>query len=274
MEGPRRIEWLHSIPAIIGVGLGIVYGTGAITIYGQLKGAGLNAVATMSLVPLEQILGQGIGRMVREFGQTVLYFGILALAFASVEGAFGSSTPSTASAEDRPWFWSRLERLVSAPRVVGSLVFGSLALIFLTIPMKEALVYLIAMFPTVITARFMMQFTYSRGESSLRQTLMGASATFLIFVITTTIATAFIRPAPLPQVMLKGADGDLIRGGLVTQDNGSWYVAQPKENILAVNSRKVKAVSISYPKREVEQSVLDWVLGRPPSKPLGGPRDQ
>ena len=274
MEGPRRIEWLHSIPAIIGVGLGIVYGTGAITIYGQLKGAGLNAVTTMSLVPLEQILGQGIGRMVREFGQTVLYFGILALAFASVEGAFGSSTPSMASAEDRSWFWSRLDRLVSDRRVVGSLAIGSLALVFLTVPMKEAVVYLIAMFPTVFTARFMMRFTSSRGESGLRQTLMGASATFLIFVITTTIATAFIRPAPLPQVMLKGSDGDLVRGGLVTQDNGSWYVAQPKENILAVNSRKVKEVSISYPKREVEQSVLDWVLGRPPSKPFGGPRDE
>ena len=82
MSKGRRTEWFGVLPALAALSLGAVYGVGAITIYGQLKAEGVNGVQSMSLVPLEQILGQGIGRRAPQFGQALLLIGVLAICFA------------------------------------------------------------------------------------------------------------------------------------------------------------------------------------------------
>lgn len=53
-------DWLHSLPAFIGLTLGSVYALGAISVFGQLYAADVSPSQMLGLVPLEQMLARGI----------------------------------------------------------------------------------------------------------------------------------------------------------------------------------------------------------------------
>lgn len=84
VERPKRIDWLLAVPGFVAFALGLVYGIGAITIYGQLKSAGLNGVEAMAAVPLDQILSRGIGQAASTFGKALVYAFVIAMCAALV----------------------------------------------------------------------------------------------------------------------------------------------------------------------------------------------
>ncbi|HET9395342.1 MAG TPA: hypothetical protein VFO36_04735 [Nitrospiraceae bacterium] len=275
MSKPKRIEWLHSIPALIGVSLGVIYGVGAITIYGQLKGEGISSTGSMALVPLDQILGQGIGRMVRELGQALVIAAFLVVLLGSERlESFGSKDDSPSEPEKKLQ-WSLLKRGSAWSDFLGplALTVGTLVFILVSVAMKEALVYVIAFVIGGFVVALMMRFTRKREESRSRRIALTTIASVATIMVSITVVSAFLRPAPLPHARLVVVDGPDIEGGLVTESGGAWYVVQSNESVVAVNGRRVRRSFITYPEREQEQSLVDWILGRPPSKLFGGERE-
>lgn len=260
MPDSQRSEWLHSAPALIALALGVIYGTGALSIYGQLKAEGLNGVQAMALVPLEQILGRGIGYMTREFGQALVTVGVIVLAF----GPGGGITPAQSESEIR------------TSRFMAGLIAVFLGAILISSPIREGLVYLISISLSAFASLHLWRASRARGESGVRQVLVVFGLVYLTFAISTTIGSAFLTPRPLPQVVLASSASPEaeIEGGLVADSGGTWYVAeQDDESVIAVNGRFVEQATFTYPSRKPEQSLLDWILGRPPSDLLGRSRE-
>jgi len=274
MSSGKRIEWLHSVPALVGVSLGVIYGLGAISIYGQLKVADLNAVQAMGLIPIEEILGRGIGGMVSQLSQA---FVMVALMFLIVFGTAGV-TPAESEAQGSPAGGNRvtraLDRFYSSPKLFFSILAVVVALVLAGEQMKVSLAYVIGIALGAWSFSRMWAYTQRRGEHGPRRIAAVYIVSGLTFLIAFNISTSFLRPPPLPHVRLTMADGSQVEGGLITHDGGSWYVAQSNHSILTVNARRVRRSFITYPKRSPEQSLIDWIFERPPSAPLGGPRDE
>ena len=53
-----------TLPGLVAIGVGLLYGTGAVIKSGQLRTADLNVRDTLPLIPLEQLLAVGIGTIV------------------------------------------------------------------------------------------------------------------------------------------------------------------------------------------------------------------
>lgn len=273
MTQPKRIEWLHSVPAILAVALGLVYGTGAVSIYGQIKDAGINGVQAMAVVPLDQILSRGIGRMVSQFGQAVVMVALLA---ASVYfGYLGRGDADTAAesrdeSAERP---SRVQRFFDSPKTWATITVAVFGLLLLGLPMKESLSYILSAFLSAGVFISMWRLTGARREHGPRRITFVYVVTGLTFLASYSFASAFLRPSPLPHVRISTQTGE-VKGGLIAQDGGSWYIVQDNHSVLAITTRRTRRAYVTYPSRTPEQSVIDWVLERPPSAPLGGPRDE
>jgi hypothetical protein len=57
-----------------------------------------------------------------------------------------------------------------------------------------------------------------------------------------------------------------VEGGLVSQSSGTWMVAQSNGSVSGVSAPTIQRSFITYPRRPPEQTVLDWLLDRSPSK--------
>jgi len=274
MSSGKRIEWLHSVPALVGVSLGVIYGLGAISIYGQLKVANLNAVQAMGLVPIEEILGRGIGGMVSQFSQA---FVMVALMFLIVFGTAGV-TPTESEAQTSPAGNNKvtrgLDRFYSSPKLYFSILSVVVALMLAGEQMKVSLAYVIGIAFGAWSFSWMWAYTQRRSEHGARRIASVYIVSGLTFLIAFNISISFLHPPPLPHVRLAMADGSQLEGGLITHSSGSWYVAQSNHSILTVNARKVRRSFITYPKPSPEQSLIDWLWERPPSYPLGGRREE
>jgi hypothetical protein len=287
---PRRIEWLHSIPALIAISLGTIYVVGAVTIYGQLKAADINAVQAMGLVPLDQILSRGIGRMASQLAQfavaaIVLGLVLFLLGYGESAAARSGERATRRDGEDErtgddnehpagsvsssrvirvlDGLWSnRWSKWVVIVLVAG---FGLVGL-----PMKESLTYLLSTVILAVAFAWVWRLTERRDERGMRRIGAVYAASGLAFLLSFNIASAFLRPSPIPHIRLRTTNG-VIEGGLVTESSGSWYVVEDNSSVMAVSNRRTQRVFITYPKREQERSLVDVVLHRPPSTMFGQP---
>ena len=253
MSKGRRTEWFGVLPALAALSLGAVYGVGAITIYGQLKAEGVNGVQSMSLVPLEQILGQGIGRMAQQFGQALLLIGVLAISIAPAFILDREEEEKEATPPPRAIRW--LTRI---------LPIVSIGIVLLSPPMKEALVIAVSAIPGFLIAFFLTRFLRERREASVPVVAtFGAATMMLVVIVLFNVAGAFIRPAPLPQVRLLASDGREVKGGLV-EDTGSWLVVQDNRSVISMDSRYVERSFITFPPRPPEETSFEWLIDHSP----------
>jgi hypothetical protein len=274
VQSPKRIEWLHSVPAIVGVALGLIYVVGAVTIYGQLKDANLNGIQAMGVVPLEEILSRGIGQMVSQLGQALVEVGLITLIIGFLYGTQPKAlTPPPAPPKPKSLL-GRLDRFYSNPRHMLALMGVLLLFLLVGMPMNDAVVLLIAVALSVGMFVLMWRFTKDRGEHGPRRIFIVYVVVGLTFLTAFNFASAFLRPAPLPHVRLATTEGSNVEGALVTESGGSWYVVQSNQSLIAVTNRRVRRSFITYPHRSPEQSIVDWILGRPPSSLFGGPRPE
>jgi hypothetical protein len=97
----------------------------------------------------------------------------------------------------------------------------------------------------------------------------------LLILTSINIAKAFITPAPLPHVRLAMIDGTSLEGGFVAEAGSTWLIVQDNASIAAIEARQIRRSFITYPRSSPERSVLDWILGREPTKGFwGGPRKE
>jgi len=274
MNSGRRIEWLHSVPALVGISLGIIYGLGAISIYGQLKVADLNAVQAMGLIPIEEILGRGIGGMVSQLSQALVMIGLMSIIVLGTSGATPPESETKGSSPPSNRIVRGLDRFYSSPKLYVSILSVVVALMLAGEQMKVALVYLISIASGAWSFSRMWAVTQGRGEHGPRRMAVVYVVSGVTFLIVFNISTSFLRPAPLPHLRLALEDGSQVEGGLITETGGLWYLARPNHSVMTVNTRKVRHSFITYPKHSPEQSLIDWMLERPPSAPLGGHRSE
>lgn len=139
------------------------------------------------------------------------------------------------------------------------------AVFLIETPEKDAEVLGITIGLIAAAVVYMLKVTGRRGETGVRRLVVVYAAAYLTYLVAGAVATALLNPAPLPQARLQMKRGDPIQGGLIAQSGGSWYVTQDNKSVLVVSSRRVSRSFITFPKRPLDQSALDWFLDRSPA---------
>jgi hypothetical protein len=259
----KRSDWLAAIPAVAALSLGVIYALGAIAVYGQIKGAGLNAVQTMPLVPLEQMLGRGIGSVTSELAQTVVVSaGLVFLMLLLRDRPEASDRPDESSGKG-----------ANRSAWIGLGGFGFLLVaFFVTYPLDEAMVILIAVSAQLACMFWLGQRIKPRRDVKALVSL--GLASIFAFTLASAVASSFLTPAALPQIKLELNRGCAVAGDLVAMSNGVWYVGTEGGGITAIEIRQVRRTTITYPPRTRRRSLLDMALSRPASTPLGKPLNE
>ena len=244
MEEPSStrssLSWLALVPAVVAGVLALVYALGAIAVYGQIKGAGLSGVQVMPLVPIEQILGRGIGSIASLFSRLVVSLGLSGIMAAS--------------------YWSeRNERAATHPKDWSrTLRFGPPALIlFIGIvgPWKEAVVLGIGLITMLGTWAL-------GGMLGLRgwRAVVIVSCGSVVSIIPMSIASSLLEPSPLPVVRIEAPSHPTVKGGLIAETRNNWYIALPDHNVRAMPNGGVVRATIEYPDRKREPSLVQRIF--------------
>ncbi len=246
----RNLNWMGSIPAFVALGLGGIYALGAASVIGQLQKEHLNAVQVMPLVPIEQILGRGIGAIT---SVALLAFPvglITALGIFQFESfSFSKKKGDPKRSADSqgiqfPSSWSALAILIAGILFIP----GD----YLTI----LLFSLITMFVIIDVVRKAMT---RQGKANWRPAAFLGG--YLGFVLVATLIGSIVRPDPLPHVMLDLRNGGSLRGSLVVSTNSSWYVASEDDRIVTVPASNVRRLSIAYSDPKGSESLFEKILG-------------
>lgn len=251
----RRLERLIvAIPAIAVLGLAMLYAVGALLKAAQLEGAGLSISDTLSLLPLETILGAGIGVVIRS---AVLLIGIALVVLCGVvlmrwvfaridrrvvardkkindlrrrvdaldQGRSDFSVEANRLAEDiqrqkrQDGIRSRASKILFA---LGVVVSAGTLLIFTPV---VAVAYAVSILGIAILAAL---------KVSLRRVAPLYIGTQYIVLLAAYVVSAFIYPTPLPQASIKMRN-HVVSGELVAVTSTAWYLA---------NSYRIEAIPV------------------------------
>lgn len=236
-SNPVRV-WLGFAPIVIAGALAAIYALGAIAVYGQFSRAGLNASQTMPLVPLEQILGRGIGSVVSDFSRA--WFNL----------ALGAITVSVYWSERdkhvvrRPEDWSRWIWLFPA-FLVATAIFRSWG-VAVVVGVGTGV-----MFAVWSVAGY----REVGGWKGLAVIACGS----LISILPMTIAASLIEPPPLPRTELTQTDGVVLQGGLVASGD-MWYLADEDNNVKGIPASEIEGSVIDYQDRKETAGLWDLVF--------------
>lgn len=248
-----KFQWLATAPAVLACSLAAIYALGAVSIFGQFLAADLDAVQTMPLVPIDQILARGIGAIIDQ-AKLGLFAVSLAYMVSAVEDLVetrAAKPGGTASArQQQPGSGGMGRRLGIALPV--AMLFGGFFLPFgLVTTLGAGLLAMQALIPRVRDA------LVERGHAKWRP------AAFLIgyggFLIVSAVVGAFTRATPLPEATLIRDSGSLIRGGLVAQNGSDWFIAEDGGRILNAPEGSVAGVTITYPDNVEDESLFQML---------------
>lgn len=235
-----RGAWLGLVPAVIAGVLAVVYALGAVAVYGQVKGAGLDAVQTMPLVPVEQILSRGIGSIASIFTQAFL----TALAAMTIVLAYWSERDERALAH--PSEWSKLLYL-GLPAVP--------VILAIFMPWEGAAVLAVGVF----TMLGLWALGGAAGVGGLGGLLIIAGGS-IASILPMSVAASLVEPPPLPAMEVVLSNGHGLQGGLVAETGSHWYLARPDHSIQAIPTATVTRTVITYPKRDRDSSLVELVF--------------
>jgi hypothetical protein len=235
---PRDL--LVVVPGLAAVGLGLLYGTGAVIKSGQLRGSDLSVRDTLPLIPLEQILAVGIGTLVTSL-LVVALFGALLWIYLDQRWWLDEAdeTKMRQMQKRRPRFWKWYSRIFL-------FVFLPFAffLQFYTSPFFVAIPVAAAVLLGVAVRRYR-----SRGR---RHVLYVLFAYFLI-VIAARAGDAYVSPAPLPVASLHlHGRANPITGALVVKAGDTWYLSLHEGTYRAIPASRVATAVVRSRKRERE----------------------
>ena len=254
-RGSPAATWrdFASFPATVALLVGAIYAVGAIAQATALSKAGPAVKAEFTVIPLEQHLDKGIEILVRPF--SLLFIVILLVAIATLESAAPKPAPHALRA-----LRALLRRLAGSRRrrAIVILLLGLVlaAAVYLRPVLVGALVLtLVATFGSVAV----LVLGDSPPPHSLRRATRGkVRLGFTIGVLALLLYTAYATPQALQRVSLNLDSGPATIGGLVAFTNGTWYVVTSRNDVEAVDARRVISVVVKpgRPYRLVQEETL------------------
>lgn len=250
-----RSHWFTAAPAVLACSLAGIYTLGAVSIFGQFLAADLDAVQTMPLVPIDQILARGIGAII---DQALL--GLVAIGFAfgisAIEDlremrakrlgkASASPGPSAGAGSSTLGGWLGLA-------VPIAMLFGGFLLPFgLVTALGAGILAIQAVIPRAREA------LVRRGHRKWRP------AAFLIgygfFLVVSALVGGFARPSPLPDATLTRNVGEPIHGSLVALNGSNWFLANSAGRITNVPESAVARATITYSDQVDDESLFQML---------------
>jgi len=263
-------DWLHSLPAFIGLTLGCVYALGAISVFGQLYAADVSPSQMLWLVPLEQMLARGIASLIPVASYLALLFVFLyGLRYLMIrmEAQRKERRPKEVTLDsDKPPSSNRLIKGLKRfeafpeqkPLVWALIIFLIIASMAPPLLMLALLLALLG--GVVIVTTLGLHYNWSSSADS--------DKTFVVWMISVTlcgaIAASFLQANPLPDVSLTLRSGECINGGLVLDAGDTWYVKTHSDHVAAIPSRNVLVSHVRLLDRPIEESALNFLTGRKP----------
>lgn len=250
-----QFRWFAIAPAMIACALGGIYALGAVSIFGQFHAADLDAVQTMPLVPIDQILARGIGAIINQ-----ALLGLLALAFAyaisaiedirdakAVKESGTSSVPQKAEESGGTGVGGRLG--IVLPVVVA--FAGFFLPLGLVTMLGAGILAMQAVIPRVRDTMVRRGYVKWRAYAFL--------AGYGAFLLASAVLGAFTRASPLPITTLTKRIGAPVHGGLVAVNGSNWFVAKPDGKILTIPENTVARVTISYSDDVEDESIFQML---------------
>lgn len=195
----------------------------------------------MPLVPVEQILGHGIGSIASLFWRTageLLVFVFLMVVYWG-EGDNGVSVA-------HPKEWGR-------PFRYGVPV--ALAILAVIQPWEEAAV--LAIGAASLAGCWALGWALKLKGWKAFLVLTCAS---IVAVVPMSIASSILKPAPLPDISLIQSDSPTLHGELIAETGSNWYVGMPDGSVRAIPNRRTTRASITYPKRTRPPSLIERIF--------------
>jgi magnesium-transporting ATPase (P-type) len=228
---------LTSLPGLVGLSLGAIYGLGAVQTTAQFRGAGLHAADLFPLIPLNQILSRGIALAIYPYG--VLVFMLLVLLFG-----LHYMEPIRKRRERKYPLPDYVRRRIVALVLIAALVWS----------------FFFAGWLTWIIAPPLLAFLHFGGRWAQERVgkVRGLFLASIFLVVVLGAATAIITPDPLPKVELSMRDGTSTTGELVASTGQTWYFTYG-DAVRAVPENRVKEAVVSSEVDHVDERSL-WTL--------------
>jgi hypothetical protein len=227
------------LPGLIAAAIAYFYVIGALTTYEQFQEAGLPPQTAMTVVPIEQLLGRGIGELT---GTAVtLVLGWLGFIFFTPE----SREPPGKTDEEARTFLIRAAIVVAI--AIG--LFASPA----------------EFLPLIITLAVfvggVIQIRYWRLRYITSVIVMG-----IVLQGTLAVTNAWLRPEPLPNASMTLTDGAPVEAPLVASNGATWYLADEESEseekpLRAIPAARVKRVEITQEERDEPPSLFNVIFG-------------
>ncbi len=244
---------IASLPGLVGLSLGVIYGLGTVETVSQLHGENLHAMDWLPLIPLNQILGKGI--------VGALVYGLLLLLVVPLFLFMSLLLPHHRDQREH-LFQKVLARigLQDGRPIPGSIRFLFPILLVFSVAYS---VYALIKAPWITWILVPILYAWLRGFHHWLSPRIGsfrASAlAALAFLAVLGPLVAFMVPDRLPNAFLILRNGSHVEGALVTNTDITWYVANHGiVRVLAATS-VTSATVRSAPKRGPLPSVVDLV---------------
>jgi len=249
MKDRDSINWLQLAPALLAIGLGGIYAFGAISVLGQFQAADLDALQTMPLVPIDQILARGIGAITQAAALSLPFalFGAIGV-FKWDEQKAAAKKPKDEGSQENGEdgsarsFWILLALILAAVLFVPSdylsiLGFGLGSMIVVINAVRKKL---------TAEGRLWRSHAFVAGYAA--------------FVLTATATGSIVRADPLPKASLALKRGTTATGGLLASTGSGWYIARNNGNVIAIPAGNVKSVEIVYSDAKTDASLFNELL--------------
>jgi hypothetical protein len=250
-----KFRWISTAPAILACSLAAIYALGAISIFGQFLAADLDAVQTMPLVPIDQILARGIGAII---DQALL--GLVAIGFALGISAIEDMREMRAK---------RLGKASTSPGLsagAGSSTLGGWLGLVVPIAVLFGGFFLPFGLVTALGAGILViQTVIPRARDALvrRGHRKWRPVAFLIgygcFLVVSALVGGFSRPSPLPDATLTRKVGEPVHGSLVALNGSNWFLANSAGRITNVPESAVARATITYSDQVDDESLFQML---------------
>lgn len=251
MNGRHSSTLLQIIPALVALGLGCIYAFGAISVLGQFESADLDALQTLPLVPIDQILARGIGSItqVAILSLPVALFGAVGVFRWDEEAASRARSKSKDSApEGQTRTMPNRLLLLLMLLIVGALLF---------VPSDFLTILVFGLASMGVAIRVVRKRLLAEGRLWRTQAFV---AGYTAFVLVATASGSLVRSAPLPEASLRLERGGMLNGGLVASTGSTWYLAREDGEVLGVPTENVVRSEITYLDPETDSSLFEDLL--------------
>jgi hypothetical protein len=266
VEG-NNSRMLLAVPGLAALGLGGIYALGALAYYGQFREAGLDAIQAMPLVPVNQLLGRGIGVATSQFFQAVVFIVLIAIVGAAIglrqirseirESEHGPPGGVGGKADETDEGWLRRHPGWALIAVLGLIV----AFFVVAYSWRRCAVLLAGFVAEVVVIGLLLWRRLKEDQEwngfDVRVYAAGLSA----YVAGAAIAGSFLTPSPLPETSVRTMSGKPVEGHLVMEDDSSYVVERRDGALISIPAARVRSASTHYRSSPHEPTAVESLFG-------------